>query len=64
MIFKADNGSGIFELGKDFEDYFRKGIFLYFEWFLPYLVFYVQKFEKLPLFEVKFFFLEIGHIGY
>jgi hypothetical protein len=46
VIFKVNNAPGIFGLGKDFSDYFRKGIFLHFERFLPYLGFVVQKFEK------------------
>jgi hypothetical protein len=44
LIFEVDNASGIFGL----LDYFRKYIFLYFEQFLSYLGFCVQKFEKWP----------------
>ncbi len=46
--FKVDNVSCIFGLGKYFQDYFRKGIFLYFEGFLPYFGLCVQKLEKWP----------------
>jgi hypothetical protein len=43
---------------EDFSDYLKKGIFLYFEQFLPYLGFYGQKFEKWPFYEINFFFLK------
>jgi hypothetical protein len=48
----------VFGFEKDFQDYFRKEIsktvlekvryLLYFQWFLPYIGFYVQKFKNSP----------------
>jgi hypothetical protein len=42
---------------------FKKGIFLYFERFLPYLGFCEQNLKKMALLRAAIFCLEIGHTG-
>jgi hypothetical protein len=65
VIFRAASASVIFRLGKDFKDYFRKGIYCIFIFSGFFLIwgFCVKKFEKWPS-ERLHCFLEIGHIGY
>jgi hypothetical protein len=63
VIFQVGNASGIFGLEKDFQDYFIKGIYLYFERFLLIWGFVLKNVKNDPS-ERLHFFLEIGHFGY
>ncbi len=46
MILIKFQASHVYGFAKDFQDYFRKGIFLYFELFLPKSVFVLKKKSK------------------
>jgi hypothetical protein len=54
VIFQVGNASGIFGLGKYFQDYFIKGIYLYFYQFLPCLGFVSKNLKKAHLREEIF----------